>query len=158
MKRKPRFMLSSPLYSDALSNAHLTFDAIFYPMIVDGLPERFRYMKDRLYSQYLNGAFPTYDEVHLTMQTYDLNNNRSVESPSLTPSGPTILAANTDAQPICTICRKPFPRVLSKVSDLPFQSCQPCNYKARNPTVATAQLFQHQHKLPLHKDNSRKHK
>ena len=79
-------------YSDALSNARLTFDAIFDPkatgtmpidniftmMIVNGLPERFRYMKDRLYSQDLNGAFPTYDEVHLAMQTYDLN-NRSVE-------------------------------------------------------------------------------
>ena len=136
-------------YSDALSNARLTFDAIFDPtatgtmpidniftmMIVNGLPERFRYMKDRLYSQDLNGAFPTYDEVHLAMQTYDLN-NRSVEPPSATPSGPTILAATTDVHPICTICRKPFPRVLSKVSGLPFQRCQPCNYKARNPTPA----------------------
>ena len=71
------------------------------------------------------------------MQTYDLN-NRSVEPLSATPSGPTIFAATTDVQPICTICRKPFPRVLSKVSGLPFQRCQPCNYKARNPTVATA--------------------
>ena len=128
-------------YSDALSNARLTFDAIFDPtatgtmpidntftmMIVNGLPVRFRYMKDRLYSQDLNGAFPTYDL-----------NNRSIEPPSATPSGPTILAATTDVQPICTICRKPFPRVLSKVSGLPFQRCQPCNYKARNPTVATA--------------------
>ena len=135
-------------YSDALSNARLTFDAIFDPkatgtmpidniftmMIVNGLPERFRYMKDRLYSQDLNGAFPTYDEVHLAMQTYDLN-NRSVEPISATPSGPTILTATTDVQPICTICRKPFPRVLSKVSGLPFQRCQPCNYKARNPDV-----------------------
>ncbi len=41
-------------------------------------------MKDRLYSQDLNGAIPTYDEVHLAMQTYDLN-NRSVEPPSVTP-------------------------------------------------------------------------
>jgi hypothetical protein len=71
------------------------------------------------------------------MQTYDLN-NRSVEPLSATPSDPTILEATTDVQPICTICRKPFPRVLSKVSGLPFQRCQPCNYKARNPTVATA--------------------
>jgi hypothetical protein len=68
--------------SDALSNARLTFDAIFDPtvtgtmpidkiftmMIVNGLPERFRYMKDRLYSQDLNGAFPTYDDTTSTTE------------------------------------------------------------------------------------------
>ena len=68
-------------YSDALSNDAffdptatdtMPIDNIFTMMIVNGLPERFRYMKDRLYSQDLNGAFPTYDEVHLAMQTYDL--------------------------------------------------------------------------------------
>ena len=68
------------------------------------------------------------------MQTYE-ERRATLSAP---PSGPSILAATTDLQPICTICRKPFPRVLSKVSGLPIQRCQPCNYKARNPTVATA--------------------
>ena len=122
-------------YSDALSNARLTFDAIFDPtahwhhamMIHEGPPILPRSQR----------SLPTYDEFHLALQTYDFN-NRSVEPPSVTPSGPTILAATTDVQPINTICRKPFPRVLSKVSGLPFQRCQPCNYKVHNPTVATA--------------------
>jgi len=107
----------------------MPIDNIFTMMIVNGLPERFRYMKD------LNGAFPTYDEVHLAMQTYNLN-NRSVKPPSATPQVPPFL------QPICIICRKPLPRVLSKVSGLPFQRCQPCNYKACNPTVATTPAVQ----------------
>jgi hypothetical protein len=151
-------------YSDALSNARLTFDAIFDPkatgtmpidniftmMIVNGLPERFRYMKDRLYSQDLNGAFPTYDEVHLAMQTYDLN-NRSVEPTSATPSGPTILPATTDVQPICTICRKPLPRDLSKVASL--ATTRPAILQ-----LPPLQLSQHQLKSSLPKVNSRKPK
>jgi hypothetical protein len=136
-------------FSDALSDERLTFNAIFDPadtgtmsidniwtmILVNGLPERFRYMKDRLYSQDLNGAFPQYEEVHLAMQTYDLN-NRGVEPTPMTPSGPTVLTATTDAQLICTLCHKPFPRTISKVSGKPFQRCSPCNYKARNPVPA----------------------
>ena len=117
-------------FSDALSDERLTFDAIFDPtstgtmsidniwtmMLVNGLPERFRYMKDRLYSQDLNGAFPKYEEVHLAMQTYDLH-NRGVEPTPTTPSGPTVPSGpTTDAQLICTLCNKPFPRTISKVS------------------------------------------
>jgi len=37
-------------------------------VLVDGLPEGFRYMKDKLYSEDLNGAFPKFDEVVLYSQ------------------------------------------------------------------------------------------
>jgi hypothetical protein len=129
-------------YSDALSNARLTFDAIFDPtatgtmsidniftmMIVNGLPERFRYMKDRLYSQDLNGAFPKYDEPrHADVRPQQQERRTTLSDP-------------LRSHHFCSYyrCATYLHHLPQAPPQRPLQSCQPCNYKARNPTVATA--------------------
>jgi hypothetical protein len=143
-------------YTDHLLNNRRTFDAIFDPtasgmipidniytmVLVNGLPESFRYMKDKLYSEDLNGAFPKFDEVRKSMQTYDLNKHKvDVSITPVVPNSPTILAATTDTtSPICNTCNKPFPRTISRTTNKPFTRCISCSYKARNlvpPTVTT---------------------
>lgn len=146
---------SFPAYIDALLSARRDFDAIFDPTsignipidsiftmaLVNGLPEDFRYMKDKLYSEDLHKAFPKFDVIYKAMQTYDLNKKKArPSSASSTHPSPTVLAATsgtpTDTLPICNTCHLPFPKVISRTTGKPFTRCASCSLKAK--TVATA--------------------
>ena len=134
------------VYSDALSNARLTFDAIFDPtatgtmpidniftmIIVNGLPERFRYMKDRLYSQDLNGAFPPQVPPFLQLLPRCNLSVPSAASPS-PESSPKCQASHSNVTSLATT----RPAILQ---------------------LPPLQLFQHQLRSPPPKANSRKPK
>jgi len=48
---------------DPTASGMIPIDNIYTMVLVNGLPESFRYMKDKLYSEDLKGAFPKFDEV-----------------------------------------------------------------------------------------------
>ena len=146
-------------YMDALLSARRDFDAIFDPtstgnmpidniftmVLVNGLPEDFRYMKDKLYSEDLHEAFPKFDVVYKAMQTYDLNKKKArPSSASSTHPSPTVLAATsstpTGTLPICNTCHLPFPKVISRTSGKPFTRCASCSLKAKTAATATVPI------------------
>ena len=65
-------------------------------ILVNGLPDDFKYMKDLMFSKDLMGEFPDFKETLQAMMTYDLNKQK-VDVPSAieAPPGPTILSAST---------------------------------------------------------------
>ena len=97
-------------YADQLLAQKDAFTAIFDPegtgmmaieniitmVLINGLPDEFKYMKDLMFSKDLMGAFHDFKETLLSMITYDLNKQK-VEGVStvVVPPGPSILTATS---------------------------------------------------------------
>jgi hypothetical protein len=154
-------------YVDRLLAQKDAFTAIFDPegtgmmaieniitmVLINGLPDEFKYMKDLMFSKDLMGEFPDFKETLQAMMTYDLNKQKVDDSSNIVvPPGPTILTATSTVglEAECGICHKEFNATLRKSDGKHHPNCYPCNLKARqakesattNPTsaqVASAQ-------------------
>ena len=131
----------------------MPIENIITMVLINGLPDEFKYMKDLLFSKDLMGAFPDFKETLQAMMTYDLNKQKVEDVSTVTvPPGPTILTATSSVglKAECGICHKEFNATLRKSDGKRHPNCYPCNLKARqakesaatNPTpaqVASAQ-------------------
>ena len=122
----------------------MSIENILTMILVNGLPDDFKYMKDLMFSKDLMGEFPDFKETLQAMMTYDLNKQK-VDVPSAieAPPGPTILSASTTvptnpAKTKCTICHMMFPKILRKDGCGEFTSCYPCSARAREARSAAA--------------------
>ena len=122
----------------------MSIENILTMILVNGLPDDFKYMKDLMFSKDLMGKFPDFKETLQAMMTYDLNKQK-VDVPFATkaPPGPTILSASTTvptnpAKTKCTVCHKMFPTTLRKDGGGAFTSCYSCSAEAREARSVAA--------------------
>ena len=115
-------------------------------ILVNGLTDEFKYMKDLMFSKDLMGEFPDgpdFEETLQAMMTYDLNKQKVEVLPTiLVPPGPTIMSASTtipttSGQIKCGLCSKMFNRVLRR-DGKEFTNCYACSAKARETRLAAA--------------------
>ena len=62
----------------------MAIDNIITMILVNGLPDEFKYMKDLMFSKDLMGEFPDFKETLQAMMTYDLNKQKVDVFPSIT--------------------------------------------------------------------------
>jgi hypothetical protein len=74
----------------------MAIDNIITRILVNGLPDEFKYMKDLMFSKDLMGEFPVFKETLQAMMMYDLNKQKVDVLPTVAvPPGPTIMSAAT---------------------------------------------------------------
>jgi len=74
----------------------MAIENIITMVLINGLPDEFKYMKDLMFSKDLMGEFPDFKETLQAMMTYDLNKQKVDDvSTIVVPPGPTILSANS---------------------------------------------------------------
>ena len=110
-------------YVDRLLAQKDAFTAIFDPegtgmmaieniitmVLINGLPDEFKYMKDLMFSKDLMGKIPDFKETLQAMMTYDLNKQKVEDSSTIVvPPRPTILTATSTVwlKAECGICHK----------------------------------------------------
>ena len=127
-------------YLDRLLAQKDAFTAIFDPegtgmmaieniitmVLINGLPDEFKYMKDLMVSKDLMGEFPDFKETLQAMKVED-------SSTIVVPLGPTILTATSTVglKAECGICHKEFNATLRKSDGKRHPNCYSCNLKAR---------------------------
>jgi len=98
----------------------MAIDNIVTRILVNGLPDEFKYMKDLMFSKDLMGEFPDFKKTLQVMMTYDLNKQKVDVLPTVAiPPGPTIMSAATaipitSGQVKCGLCSKMFNKVLHR--------------------------------------------
>jgi hypothetical protein len=121
----------------------MAIDNILTMILVNGLPDEFKYMKDLMFSKDLMGEFPDFKDTLQAMITYDLNKQKVDVLPTVTvPPGPTIMSAATAiptalGQVKCGLCAKMFNKVLRR-DGKEFTNCYACSAKARETRLAAA--------------------
>jgi len=119
----------------------MAIENIITMVLINGLPDEFKYMKDLMFSKDLMGEFPDFKETLQAMMTYDLNKQK-VDNVStiVVPPGPTILSANSTVglKAECGICHKEFNATLRKSDGKRNPNCYPCNLKARQAKESSA--------------------
>ena len=74
----------------------MAIDNILTMILVNGLPDEFKYMKDLMFSKDLMGKIPDFQATLQAMMTYDLNKQKVDVIPTIAvPPGPTIMSAAT---------------------------------------------------------------
>jgi len=108
----------------------MAIENIITMVLINGLPDEFKYMKDLMFSKDLMGEFPDFKETLQAMMTYDLNKQKVDDvSTIVVPPGPTILSANSTVglKAECGICHKEFNATLRKSDGKRNPNCYPCN-------------------------------
>ena len=112
----------------------MAIENILTMVLVNGLPDEFKYMKDLMFSKDLMGAFPDFKETLQAMMNYDLNKQKvDVAATIEVPPNPTILTATSivGIKAPCSVCNKIFNATLRKVDGKRHTQCFPCNLKAK---------------------------
>ena len=126
----------------------MAIDNILTMILVNGLPDEFKYMKDLMFSKDLMGEFPDFQATLQAMMTYDLNKQKVDVTPTIAvPPGPTIMSAATavptaSGQVKCSLCSKMFNKVLRR-DGKEFTNCYACSAKAREARLAPTKVQDH---------------
>jgi hypothetical protein len=114
----------------------MVIDNILTMILVNGLPDEFKYMKDLMFSKDLMGEIPDFQATLQAMMIYDLNKQKVDVIPTIAvPPGPTIMSAaiavpTASGQVKCGLCSKMFNKVLRR-DGKEFTNCYACSTKAR---------------------------
>jgi hypothetical protein len=126
----------------------MTIENIITMVLINGLPDEFKYMKDLMFSKDLMGEFPDFKETLQAMMTYDLNKQKVDDSSTIVvPPGPTILTTTSTVglKAECGICHKEFNATLRKSDGKRHPNCY--LGKLKNLLLLTQLLL----KSPVHR-------